>query len=402
MSKKIFNDLNLRIIFGITLMAVLGVSSIAPVLPDIQQHFMITKQKTALLIAVFTLPGMLFSPLIGILADRLGRRLVVSVALFIFGITGSLCAFIPDFNFLLLMRFLQGTGGAALATLNVTLIGDLFEGNKRSTAMGYNASILSIGTATYPFIGGSLAILGWNYPFLLSALAVPIGLLVLAKIKLPDHRSQENLGKYLINALKQMYRKDIIAIFSLSLLTFIILYGGLVTYFPFYLKQNFNFGSLEIGIALATVSVFTAISSSQLGKLSKRFSNTFILTLAFILYFISLFIIPFINNVIMLIVPMLIFGLAQGINIPNLHSMLAGKAPGSYRAAFMSINGSVLRGGQTLGPAIVGVFYNYWGIHGLFWGCAILALIGILIINLMLQSPVDRKKVKKSDYELPT
>lgn len=380
-------------------MAVLGVSSIAPVLPDIQQHFMISKQKTALLIVVFTLPGMLFSPLIGILADRLGRRLVVSVALFIFGIAGSLCAFIPDFNFLLIMRFLQGTGGAALATLNVTLIGDLFEGNKRSTAMGYNASILSIGTAVYPFIGGSLAIMGWNYPFLLSALAIPIGLLVLVKIKLPDHRSQENLGGYLLNALKQMYKKDIIAIFSLSLLTFIILYGGLVTYFPFHLEQNFDFGSLEIGIALAIVSIFTAISSSQLGKLSKRFSNTSILTFAFILYFIALFMIPFINKAIILIIPMFIFGLAQGINIPNLYSMLAGKAPGPYRAAFMSINGSVLRGGQTLGPAIVGIFYNYWGIYGLFWGCATLALLCILIINLMLKTPANKKKIKQSGYE---
>lgn len=45
--------------------------------------------------------------------------------------------------------------------------------------MGYNAGALSIGTASYPVIGGLLASLGWRYPFLLSLAALPIALAVL-------------------------------------------------------------------------------------------------------------------------------------------------------------------------------------------------------------------------------
>ena len=80
---------------------------------------------------------------------------------------------------LLVLRFLQGTGAASLGAINVTIMGDLYSGRERTAAMGYNASILSVGTATFPVVGGALAMLGWYYPFFLSIGAVPIGLFVL-------------------------------------------------------------------------------------------------------------------------------------------------------------------------------------------------------------------------------
>ena len=68
-------------IFAVTLMAVLGVASIAPALPNVAAHFETSAAQVALLITAFTLPGVLLAPLAGLVADRWGRRFVLVPAL---------------------------------------------------------------------------------------------------------------------------------------------------------------------------------------------------------------------------------------------------------------------------------------------------------------------------------
>ena len=96
-----------------------------------------------------------------------GRRKVLVPSLFLFGIASVACALATDFGLLLVLQTLQGVGAAALGAINVTMIGDLYSGQRRTEALGYNSSVLSVGTASYPAIGGALALLGWRYPFAL-------------------------------------------------------------------------------------------------------------------------------------------------------------------------------------------------------------------------------------------
>ena len=159
---RLLRDVNLYIIFGITLTAVMGVSSIAPAFPSIADAMDVSAQQIGLLITFFTLPGIFITPVLGILADRFGRKIVLVPSLFLFGIAGTACAFATSFDQMLFFRALQGMGSASLGALNLTLIGDLYSGNQRATAMGYNGSVLSIGTAFYPAVGGALAVIGWH------------------------------------------------------------------------------------------------------------------------------------------------------------------------------------------------------------------------------------------------
>ncbi len=172
--KPLYHDTNLQIIFAVTLIAVLGVSSISPAFYDIEQVF--SERAVLLLIVVFTIPGVLLTPVLGVLADRFGRKKVLVPSLLLFGIAGGACAFARDLNILLTLRFLQGIGAAALCSLNATVIGDLYSGNRLATAMGYNASVINIAVPSYFLIGGALASLAWYYPFALSVIAVPVGL----------------------------------------------------------------------------------------------------------------------------------------------------------------------------------------------------------------------------------
>jgi MFS family permease len=379
-SKKLYLNRNLQIIFSITLMAVLGVASITPAFPRIEAELHISTQQAGYLITVFTLPGVFLTPVLGVLADRLGRKKILVPSLLLFGLAGSSCFFMRDFQMLLLFRLFQGIGAAAIGSLNITLIGDLFEGRDRPAAMGYNASVLSIGTASYPAIGGVLATIGWYYPFILPAFAIPIALVVIYSLDAVGTSNHQKLSIYLRKAWESIKDKRVIVIFIASVFTFIILYGAYLSYLPFLLDSSFSAPPYLIGLLFSVSSLTTAITSSQVGRLTAKYSEKALLKAAFIIYGISLIVIPFTPNLWMLLVPLILFGIAQGLNIPSLQTILTNLAPVENRAAFMSLNGMVLRIGQTLGPVIMGVIFGIFGITAVYLVGAAFALVMFVLI----------------------
>ncbi len=382
---KLFNDINFVTIASITLIAVLGVSSITPAFPKVEKAFGISAQQVGLLITVFTIPGVLLTPIFGVLGDRVGRKKVLVPSLFLFGIAGTICGLVSDFSLLLVFRFLQGVGAASLGSLNVTLIGDIYKGNERAAVMGYSASALSVGTASYPAIGGGLAVFGWHYPFLLPLLAVPVGILVVTSLKNPEPKNEQRLKDYLVSTWESIKNKQVLGLFLTSVITFIILYGSYLTYFPFLLDRKFESSTATIGLLMSGSSLTTAITSSQLGNLVSRFSEKKLIVGAFVLYTLSLILVPLMTQIWMLILPIIIFGLAQGMNIPSIQTLLSSLAPIEYRAVFMSLNGMVLRLGQTLGPVLMGMIYITFGIDAAFYSGAGFAVVMIILVSLMIK-----------------
>jgi MFS transporter, ACDE family, multidrug resistance protein len=120
--RAVHKDHNLHIVFAVTLMAVLGTSSITPAFPKIVQELGISSGQVGLLITVFTFPGVLLTSVWGALSDRFGRRKILVPSLMLFGIAGGACAFVWDFELLLMLRTLQGVGAAALMAINVTVL----------------------------------------------------------------------------------------------------------------------------------------------------------------------------------------------------------------------------------------------------------------------------------------
>jgi ACDE family multidrug resistance protein len=100
-------------------------------------------------------------------------------------------------------------------------------------------------------------------------------------------------------------------------------------------------------------------------------------------YAASLLILSFASGWVMLLTAILLFGGAHGFFIPNIQTALVAMAPLSERAAFMSVNGMVLRIGQTLGPMVAALFYINRNLQPVFWLTAILALLMIVIIKTM-------------------
>ncbi|MBC1222992.1 MFS transporter [Nostoc sp. UCD121] len=377
----VYLDKNLLIIFGITLMGILGVSSITPTFPKLAQELNVPPQDIGLLVTVFTLPSILLTPILGILADRLGRKKILVPSLMLFGIAGVACAFVRDFNLLLILRFIEGMGAASLNSLNVTLIGDLYSGKERTAAMGYNASVSSIGTATYPTIGGATAVMGWNYPFMLPILAIPIGLLVLFSLNNPEPKSKQNFNEYLRNAWGSVSNRQFFGIFFSTVATFMLLYGAYVTYLPLLIKDSFNASAFTIGIILSSMSATITLTSLQLGRLTKKFSKRTLIRASFVIFALALGIVPFIHSLWLLLISTMIFGIGLGIGFPSIQTLLAELAPKEYLAAVMSINGTFLGFGQTLGPLLMGAAFGIWGINSVFYVSASLSIATLLVFR---------------------
>jgi MFS family permease len=374
---------NLTIIFLTTLMAVLGVASLAPAFPAISEHFHLSITKVTLLITVFTLPGIFLAPVIGIFADHVGRKRILIASLLVFGTSGLACFFIKDWEIILALRFLQGIGAAALGSLNVTLIGDLYSGKKRGEVMGYNASVLSIGTAVYPALGGALALGGWHFPFLLPALAIPIAILTVLWLKNPEPNKQVSLKKYLSNTWNNINKKTVWGIFLVNVLVFVIIYGAFLSYFPQLLKERLQASTLHIGLLMSAFSFVTALTASQKKRIDSRISAKHQLVLGIVFYICTMLVLSVANDWWHLVFPLVLFGLGHGILIPGIQTLLVGFAPLNERAGFMSINSMVLRIGQTTGPILIGFFYALGGISIAFIGGAVVAIIMLMLLIFM-------------------
>ena len=385
-SNKLLKDKRLYVIFSITLIAVMGVASITPALPKISETLGLSKTQVGLLISAFTFPGIFLTPFAGILADRLGRKKILIPSLFIFALGGFAIFFVHNYYYIILLRVVQGVGAASLGSLNTTLIGDFYKAKQLPEVMGYNSSVLSLSTAFYPLIGGILAGFAWYYPFVMPLLAIPVGLFVIYGVKEPEIEKPSNFKQYLKEISNSILKKEVIAIFILGTLTFIILFGAFLTYMPFLLNQKFNFDAPQIGVFITFSSITSAIVATQIGKLTLKYGSLVLLKTAFFLYLFVNILIPNISNIYIFIIPILIFGSAQALNIPSLQTTLAKLAPDNQRGAFMSVNGMMIRLGQTLGPLIIGIGYSINGLSGAYYLGAFMALLGLIVSFTMLNS----------------
>jgi MFS family permease len=113
--------------------------------------------------------------------------------------------------------------------------------------------------------------------------------------------------------------------------------------------------------------------SSQLGRLTGYFAERSLLRAAFVLYAIALVVASLVPGLWLLLIPVVVLGFANGINIPTIFSLLNEYAPSENRGAFLSINGMVLRLGQTVGPLFMSGIAASLSLTGAYLASAALA-----------------------------
>lgn len=381
----IYQDHNLQIIIGVTLMAVLGSSSIGPALPAIAKDLKIPPEQIGWVITSFIVPIALGTPVAGVLADRFGRKQILVPSLLLFAIAGVICAFAPNFRTLLEFRFLQGIGAAPLESLALTLISDLYSGKMLTSAMGFNGSMIGMSLALYPLISGGLAGLGWRYPFLMALSAIPIAFLVLFTLKIPQLPKQEEFKfqDYLQNIWRSINNLQVAALLFAVVALFILLFGAYFTYIPILASDTLGASNVVIGIVQASMALSLAFVSSQLGLFAHKLSEITLIKVSFILYALALVITPFLHNIWLLFIPSALFGAAHGMVFPSTQALLGGLAPLEHRGGFMAVNATVLSLGQALGPLLSGLAFGVWGMQGVFYANAVFAIATFALLSIL-------------------
>ena len=387
-ASKVYQKRNLYIIIFVTLIAVLGVMSINPILPTVATSFNVPPEQIGLIMTAFLVPVAIGTPIFGVLADRVGRKQILIPSLLVFALGGALSGYAPNFRSLLEWRFLQGIGAASLESLSLTMIGDLYAGNMLTSAMALNASMIGISATLYPIIGGGLAQLSWRYSFLLSLCAIPIALLVLTKLKLPNPKKQCNaadfkLNVYLKNTWSSIKNRSVLGLMFAVLSLFFLEFGICFICIPI-LAASLGASGTAIGIIIASMELSLAFFASQLGFFARKFSEIALIEISFIICGLALLISPAIHNVWLLIVPMIIFGAGQGIALPSIQTLVARLAPEDYRGGFMALNVTVQSLGRALGPAIAGIGLGLLGMQGVFYASAGFALVTFVLLNSLL------------------
>jgi predicted MFS family arabinose efflux permease len=162
--------------------------------------------------------------------------------------------------------------------------------------------------------------------------------------------------------------------FLLSTSTFLLVYGPMLTFMPFYLEYNFQASAVSIGLILASMSVGNLISGMLLGRISRSYKTLELLLISYLMVAVSLAIVPLMPNIYFMTLPCIIFGFAIGINNPNIQTLIAKTVRPEQRAAVLSVNGMVLRIGQTIGPVIMSALFVIGGYNGAYILAAILSL----------------------------
>jgi MFS transporter, ACDE family, multidrug resistance protein len=196
----------------------------------------------------------------------------------------------------------------------------------------------------------------------------------------PEPRNDDQLRDYFGSVWENLHDREVFGLICASLLTFIVLFGPQISYLPILMNARFDAPSYVIGAVLSGASLTTALTSTQLGRLTGRFSEKRLLKVAFVLYAIALIAVALTPSLPLLVLPAVLFGVAQGINLPNVFSLLNAHAPTENRGAFMATNGMSLRAGQTIGPLFMASAAGTLGLTGAYLTAAGLAVLLVLVL----------------------
>jgi len=377
---SIYRNYNLWIACSAGLMVMMMATVIVPAFPRIMAAYNVSEQEIGLVISAMTIPLFILGPIGGIMADRLGRKRMFIWSFMLFGVFGGACAFAPDFKWILILRALQGIGSAPMGGIIPTIISDIFSGNQRNEALGFNNTMNYAGYVIFPILGGALAGLSWNYPFLLFLISIPIAIIAWIFLKVPEPEQTKSLGEYFKGTLGYLKSWKVMWLFLSTVLTYILLYGAFLTYFTIFLGKRFESDPIILGSFVSILGLMTAITSFQVGRISRKLSSLTLVIIGFLLYAVSTAIVPLISNIWLCLVPVALFGIGHGLNLPSLTEIGSKVTPLEHRAGFMAIQTTMIPLGMTLAAPLMGFFYGATGsLEMTFYLGGILALVAPLL-----------------------
>jgi len=357
-------------------------SVVAPVMPEVKEQLLIDPRWSGMLVSMHCLTIFLFSPICGILADRIGKAKVLIPSLICYAIFGIAGAFANGFTPLLISRALLGAASGGIAAASIGILSSMYEGEKRTRILGYTTSALAIASIIFPIVGGLIGKYNWRFTFCMYGLALPAALLayyLLPKRK-PQGGSSISLGQKdkLIESLKA---PSTITLFAALALTSAIFYVVII-YAPLHFKESIGADTAVNGAILASRAIGAAvISAVGASKLAKRVGSAKAIGLGFILMAVTLMTIPFVHQLYFILPTAIVFGMGFGIVMPNLYDALSKSTPKEVSSSILAIGTGASNLGQFFSPIFLGPVWKNVGIGVFFVGAGVALITAFLSIQ---------------------
>ena len=378
-------------IFITLLIDVIGLGIIIPVVPKLLQQLLgstdISKasQYGGWLTFAYASMQFLFSPILGNLSDKYGRRPVLLFSLFGFGIDYLFLSFAPSIVWLFIGRIIAGITGASFTTASA-YIADISTPENRAQNFGMIGAAFGLGFIIGPLVGGLLGEYGARIPFLVSAgLALAnwlYGYFVLPESLDTAHRRPfEWRRANPLGSIKQLKKYPAVGGLIISLVLIYIAGHAVQSNWSFFNIEKFHWTPKMIGISLGAVGLLVAIVQGGLIRIiNPKIGNEKSVYFGLGLYALGLLLFSFASESWMMFVFLIPYCLG-GIAGPALQSIISGHVPSNEQGELQGALTSLISVTSIVGPLLMTNSFAYFtGPHKPFYFPGIAFFIGAVFM----------------------
>ena len=359
----------------------LGIGLVVPVLPVYLKDLGLKGSDLGVLVAVFALAQMIISPFGGTLADKLGKKLIICIGLFLFAISEFLFAASHTFDLLIVSRVLGGFSAGMVMPGVTGMIADISPSSDKAKNFGYMSAIINSGFILGPGIGGFLAEFSHRLPFYVAGVSGLVALaLSIIFIHNPKKATTDGFTKYQPELLSKINWKVFL---TPIILTLVLAFGlsAFETLFPLYTADKAHYSPLDISIAITGGGIFGAVFQVFFfDKFMKYFSELTFITYALIYSAIILIALTITHSywTIMLVSFVVFIGFDMiRPAITNYFSNIAGDRQGFAGG----LNSTFTSMGNFIGPLVAGTLYDINFEFPIYMAVLVMVL-GIIVIRI--------------------
>lgn len=347
----------LFVLFLTVFIDLVGFGIIIPILPLYAEQFHATPLAIGWLTGIYSGMQIIFTPILGKLSDRLGRRPVLLVS-----IAGTAAGFLlmgmaTALPLLFVARILAGITGGNIS-IPQAYIADVTAPEQRSRAMGMIGAAFGLGFTFGPLIGGIMSRISYSAPFYFAAgLAVANALLVY--FILPESLSHEHRATPHENAsIAEVFRHGRGWMFALVVAVYFFLIAGfaiMTTLFALFTEKRFGYDAHANGYLFGFIGILTVIVQGGLiGQLVKVFGEVTLARLGLLLTAASLALLPASHTLTLLLVACAGLSFGSGFASPSLSGLASQMIDRSWQGRALGVMQSAGSTGRLLGPLLGG------------------------------------------------